>query len=679
MASHRHHPLRNLLPWLLLGLLAGCPALLGQTVPPDKSHSKTNNPAKPQQPFTSHFHVQRSFYPPPDEGKVKMEVFGREATNVPAGALITGAIIKTYSILGGPPQLTAETPDCIADSSTFQVSSTNILQARSGDGDFYVEGVGFLWLNGISQLTLSNRVHTIIHQPVSTNAAARTDSPPSQTDVYSDDAVFNTKSGLIIYHDHIRVIDPRLHLTSVILTVQLSQNGGSNQLDHITAETNVIMDFIDESGRKTHATSEKAVYKRITEPVTNDLLTLSVNPRLETTNGWATADVFVMNRTTGKIQGVGNCHFHTLAAAEPADGATNKTTPQITEIFSDEFNYDTNTDVAVFRDNVRLDNPQLKLVCEKLTAKLPAGADRTNDLQYAVAETNVAIDYFDEHGEKTHATAEKAVYSTTIANGVTNKVLDLTGNPVLERTNGWIMADFITMDRLNGTLRAEVNHHTIFKKQPGHVSSSTPPAAADTEIFSDHFDYSTNTGLAFYSGNARVLDPQMHLQCAQLTVKLPEGASAANTVIRPDRIVAETNVIVDYFTEKGEKTHATGEKMVFTHTVTNGITNEVLELTGHPIVDMTNLKGEKTHATGDKVVYNSVTGGGNLSELVNLIGHPRVETTNSVTTSGNVMIYDRVTGNARGLGPTNRLIYTLGPPKPAATNKPPALSSVPAH
>ncbi len=145
-----------------------------------------------------------------------------------------------------------------------------------------------------------------------------------QTHVYSESATFDTKAGLIIYREHIRVVDPQLHLTSAILTVQLTQGGAPNQLDHIVAETNVIMDFIDEKGQKTHATSEKAVYTRLTDPATNELLTLSGNPRLETTNGWATADVFVMNRTTGKIHGSGNCHFFHHEDPAPAGGdATN--------------------------------------------------------------------------------------------------------------------------------------------------------------------------------------------------------------------------------------------------------------------------------------------------------------------------------------------------------------------
>lgn len=666
MIGHRHPSSWNLPAWLLFaaGFLFAGFALFGQTKPS----------SVPQNYDTRHT-TQRSYYDAPNQDKVKIEITG-DTTNVAGGVLITNAEIKSYSIAGGLPQLTAQTPSCILEPSASQISSTNLLQARSGDGNFYVEGVGFLWRQkSTPDIILSNLVHTIIHQLGSLNCPpGKTNSTPSQTDVYSDYATFDTKSGLIVYRDHVRVVDPQLHLTSAILTVQLTQGGASNQLDHIVAETNVIMDFIDENGRKTHATSEKAVYTRITAPTTNELLTLSLNPRLETTNGWATADVFVMNRTTGIIHGTGNCHFfHSDATNNPAGPGT--------VITSGDFDYDRNTGFAVFRKNVRVDNPQIKLVCETLTASLLPGDARTNNqLNNIVAEDNVAIDYQDAQGEKTHAVADKAVYISSVVNGVTNKVLNLTGNPVLERTNGWIMADLISMNSANGTIRGEGNQHTIFKKQPGQVSKTAPPAASDTEIFSDHFDFNRGTGLAFYRGNARVLDPQMRLQCRQLTVKLPENSDPTNRIVRPDRIVAETNVIVDYFTEKGEKTHATGAKMVFTHTVTNkNTTNEVLELTGNPIIDMTNPKGEITHATGDKVVYTSITGVGQPSELVRLLGHPRVERPDGTMASDEVIIYDRITGSVHGVGPHNYIHFTLKPATPASTNQPPALTAAPVH
>jgi len=664
MTGHRHPSSWILLAWLLfaVGFLSAGSTLFGQTKPP---------PA--QQTVSTKMSTQRSYYDAPNQDKVKIEITG-DTTNIPVGLFITNAEIKYYSVAGGPPQLSAKTPDCILETAASQISSTNLLQARSGDGNFYVEGVGFLWRQkSTPDIILSNLVHTIIRQLGSLNGTpGKTNPTPSQTDVYSDYATFDTKSGLIIYLDHVRVVDPQLHLTSAILTVQLTQGGAPNQLDHIVAETNVIMDFIDENGRTTHATSEKAVYTRITEPATNELLTLSINPRLETTNGWATADVFVMNRTTGKIHGTGNCHFF-------HSDATNNLAGPGTVITSDDFDYDRNTGLAVFRQNVRVDNPQIKLVCDTLTASLSQGDARTNnELNNIIAEDNVAIDYLDAQGEKTHATAEKAVYNSSVISGVTNKVLDLTGNPVLERTNGWIMADLISMNSVNGTIRGEGNHHTIFKKQPGQVSKSAPPAASDTEIFSDHFDFNRSTGLAFYRGNARVLDPQMRLQCRQLTVKLPENSDPTNRIVRPERIVAETNVIVDYFTEKGEKTHATGEKMVFTHTVANkNTTNEVLELTGNPLIDMTNPKGEITHAIGDKVVYTSITGISQPSELVRLLGHPRVERSDGTMTSDEIIIYDRITGSVHGVGPHNYIHFILKPGTSADTNHPPALSAAP--
>lgn len=638
-----------------------------------------DKPAKVSESFQTKMTTQREYYEAPDEDKVKMEITG-DTTSLTNGFLVTNAEIKSFAVTGGPPQMTAQTPDCFINTSItpWELSSTNVLQARSGDGNFFVEGVGFRWQNAQSELVLSNRVHTIIRQlamaagtPVKTNAA------PSPTDIYSEHGTFKTKEGLIVYRDDVRVINPQLHLTSAILTVQLAQGGTNNQLDHIVAETNVVMDFTDEYGRKTHATGDKAVYRRMVEPATNDFLTLTGNPRLETTNGWATADVFVMNQTTGKIQGSGHCYFHSASEVGAVASSTNKPAAP-TVITADNFDYDTKTGLTIFRDNVHVDNPQMKLVCDKMTATLHQGDISTNGFDNIVADGSVAIDYLDEQGEKTHATAEKAVYNSSIANGVTNKVLDLTGNPVLERTNGWIMADLITMDQGNSTIRAEGNHHTIFKRAPGRISKDAPPAASDTEIFSDHFDYNRATGMAFYSGNVRVLDPGMHLQCLQITVKLPEGAETTNRGALPDRIVAETNVIVDYFSEKGEKTHATGDKMVFTQTVTSGnITNKVLELTGNPIIDMTDLKGQTTHATGDRATYNSTAAPGKVIEVMTLSGHPKIRRTDGiVATSDEVITYDRTTGVVHGVGPQNHISITVRP-SPGKTNHPAALSGGP--
>jgi lipopolysaccharide export system protein LptA len=667
MTSHRHQPLIKSLLWMLIVFIAG--ALAGRAQTP-----------KPGEPYRATMSTQRSYYDPPNQDKVKIEVSGDEATPITNGLLVTGAKIKNYSVTGAL-QLTAETPACFLDNSgpAFQLGSTNILKAQTGDGNFYVEGVGFVWQNTTSQLELSNDVHTIIqHFGAGTNAGHKADLAASQIDVRSRSAVFDTKNALVIYRDDVRVDNPRLKLTSAILTARMTQGGGSNQLDRIVAETNVVMDFVDEAGKKIHATSDKAVFARTTEPTTNDVLTLTGSPRLETADGWATADVFVFNQSTDKIQGSANCRFHSHSGLVTAgNNTTSASTNAETEIMSDNFDYDRKSGVVVFRDHVHVDNPRVKLVCDTLTAKLAAGDARTNNVENVVAEHHVAIDYLDEHGETTHASGEKAVYASTVLNGVTNKVMDLTGNPMLERTNGWITADLITVDQAGGMIRGEGNQHTIFKKQAGQPGKASPPTAADSEIFSDFFAFTQKSGEAFYSGNVRVLDPQMHLQARQMTAWFHEGGGIGNAGF-PERILAETNVIIDYFTKNVEKTHATGEKLVFTHTVVNGNTNQVMELTGKPAIDMSGLKEKSIHATGEKVVYTSTIVDGKPSELVTLSGNPRAKTPDgSILAADDVIIHDCITGTTR-MSKHNHIIYNLKENKSFKTNSPPALSSPPA-
>ena len=636
-----------------------------QTVPLSRAQPK------PGESYHARMATQIEYYDPPDDSKIKMKVTGREATNIPSGILIIGATIKSYSVTGAL-QLEAETPDCVLDTSVspWRLSSTNLLQTRSGDGDFYVEGVGFFWNNNSSELALSNRVHTIIRQLA---PGTKTNAAPAQTDVDSDRATFDTKNGLVTYRDHVLVVNPQLHLTCVFLTAQRSQGGTNNQFDVIVAETNVVIDFTDESGRKTHATADKSVYTR-----TNDLLTLTGNPRLETSNGWSTADIFVLNQTTRRIQGSGHCRFYSRTALASAGTAANPASTQETEITSEDFDYDMKSGLAVFSGHVRVNNPQTKLVCDTLRVKMSEGEAKGGSFDNVVAERNVIIDSTDDRGEKTHITAGKAVYSSRLGNGTTNKLLDLTGNPMLERTNGWIKADLITIDQANGIIWGNGNQHSVFKRAATAAGKTVSPAATDSEIFSDSLEFHQKTGIATYLGSVRANNPQMRLQSRRLVIKLPQGAAANSGASRPERMEAELNVIVDYLTEKGEKTHATGEDLIFTHSVTNGTTtNEVLELTGKPIIDMTATNGQVTHGTGEKLVYTSVTGSGQPSEVVRLSGHPHVETTDGIMTSDDVILYDRLTQTARSVGTENHIIYTLKDKTPAKTNAPATNASPP--
>lgn len=125
--------------------------------------------------------------------------------------------------------------------------------------------------------------------------------------------------------------------------------------------------------------------------------------------------------------------------------------PSFTEIFSDRADFDLKLKNAIYQGHVRVNDPKMKLLCERLTAQVPESGGR---MDHIVAETNVVIDFLDEKGQTNHASGDKAVYTWSTTNSITNEVVVLTGNPKLENIQGTLTGDVMTWDRINNTLRA---------------------------------------------------------------------------------------------------------------------------------------------------------------------------------------------------------------------------------
>ena len=97
---------------------------------------------------------------------------------------------------------------------------------------------------------------------VTTNAPPKPPPPPrAPTHIDSDSADFDLNGHKAIYEGHVRVDDPQMKLTCALLTADLPQSGG--RINHIVAETNVVIDATDEKGATNHVrtvienTSEK--------------------------------------------------------------------------------------------------------------------------------------------------------------------------------------------------------------------------------------------------------------------------------------------------------------------------------------------------------------------------------------------------------------------------------------
>lgn len=87
-----------------------------------------------------------------------------------------------------------------------------------------------------------------------------------------------------------------------------------------------------------------------------------------------------------------------------------------------------------------------RLTASRLTAKWdsPSGA-----LSSFVADQNVEIDAPDTKGQASHATADKLTFTQTIASGVTNQTIELTGRPQLTNPQGRLVGDIIIWDMVH--------------------------------------------------------------------------------------------------------------------------------------------------------------------------------------------------------------------------------------
>jgi lipopolysaccharide export system protein LptA len=119
-------------------------------------------------------------------------------------------------------------------------------------------------------------------------AQAQTNAPagmPVEQEVVitADSSHFDGITNQLVYLGHVVVLDPpRSRLECERLTVFLPADHGNPT--NIVAETNVIVDYVDESGQTNHVTAPKGIYTyQLLDPITN-IVNSATNITYGTTN-----------------------------------------------------------------------------------------------------------------------------------------------------------------------------------------------------------------------------------------------------------------------------------------------------------------------------------------------------------------------------------------------------------
>jgi lipopolysaccharide export system protein LptA len=134
----------------------------------------------------------------------------------------------------------------------------------------------------------------------------------------------------------------------------------------------------------------------------------------------------------------------------------------------------------------------------------------------------------------------------------------------------------------------------------------------DTDIKADRFeytaDYDKSSGRIIYAGHVLVENLRTKMLCDRLVIFLPKNGE------QPNHIEAQTNVVI-VAVNQGETTRATCSLAVYTRSVSAGVTNAIVTLTGYPLPFIENAKGS---AQGERIVWNLTTGDYNATGSIKM-------------------------------------------------------------
>jgi len=151
-----------------------------------------------------------------------------------------------------------------------------------------------------------------------------------------------------------------------------------------------------------------------------------------------------------------------------------------TVITSDTADFDLGGHEATYRGHVRVDDPQMQLVCEQLIADVPQAGGHVNHI---VATTNVLIDFLDSQGRTNHAISDKAVYVYAEQGGTTNETITLTGNPpnpqMLDAQSNTLTGDVIVLDCQTKHVTAS-NQRIVYRHNFSGAEAATNAPAANS-------------------------------------------------------------------------------------------------------------------------------------------------------------------------------------------------------
>ena len=398
-------------------------------------------------------------------------------------------VVIDYKLGDQPLHATGERADYKVSTGLAQLTGnpTWSAQQREGRGDelildqtnkiFYVNGHAFLKLPAAGFKDSG-------FLPASANVETN-----QFVEIVCSNYVFQTN--LAVFNDDVRVTDtesgqPRGTMTCAKMTARFT---GTNQMDTLLAETNVVFTQEDKlfTGARALFTATNGVLEMTGDPAWKAGLREGKGDRIL---------AYLRQNEKNEMQVLGNAWMRLpakeLGESMPAGARPSpklKTAPmprmappdprfapleldlptpekrassrffdpsraaapgeQFADIYSRD--YTVARETTHFVGGVKIIHPQMDWTCEQVTVK--TGGSGSKDVNI-LAQERVAFLLSGARGETLRGACEKAVYDYQITSALTNDILRMTGNPVLETTNAVLTNSVILVDRAHNKLIA---------------------------------------------------------------------------------------------------------------------------------------------------------------------------------------------------------------------------------
>ena len=524
------------------------------------------------------------------------------------GDLLKGVSIEFFSPdqQEGPSYI-VQAPNCIMDPVTHDAYSQEKISLQSGDGGVQMSGDGWYWSHRSSELTISNRVTTVIKKAYLKSAKKPQKAPQADSNitVQSRQLVFKRQQGLALFSRDVSILDPgTLELNCQTLTLTLASE--SSGFRKIKASGGVEISLLTKNLPVT-ARSGRAIYEA--RPDSEGQLELMDAPSWNHAGGASgNGNLIRMEKAENGAQFVVMGQAYLKLEMQKFDLKSNPKAPlgQSSEpVIVNSQTYSLKNDEIIFLNAVTVvQGTDWKLSCEKL---LSGWNRETSQIQYLEATRGVRWTQSRVEGEVI-TSCDRARYTPGEQKDYT---LELEDHASVTTRDYVAKGDTITMEQTgkqqrmhvagNGYLEMPVdtfNEMRLFKTSDSPANQA-PDKTNPIKIRADQ--YAFDDGKGAFSGEVHVEWNDTQMTCRKLDADYDAESQAIRSLMAT-----------------GEVAFQQGDGMLTCHSMHSWFSPKTGQLEGAKAHTEVLMEHPNSKASGDEAVFDPLT------QLIELKGNPRI-------------------------------------------------------